>query len=173
MCYEGLIPKELQQNQMYLNTGCLSSYDTRTNVYQWFVDEAGLYRIIMRSDSKVAEVFRDWVCEEVLPSIRKQGLYIDRIFVELCVTSRQEAIPDVKTYFIRCNDKVKIGRTQDVQRRLEALQTANPDTLTLLGYIEGDLERYLHNKFQKHHFRGEWYYLDQEIMDFIKKETIL
>ena len=137
------------------------------------ISEPGFYDLISVSRKPEAKAFKYWVSHEVLPSIRKQGLYIDRIFVELCVTSRQEAIPDVKTYFIRCNDKVKIGRTQDVQRRLEALQTANPDTLTLLGYIEGDLERYLHNKFQKHHFRGEWYYLDQEIMDFIKKETIL
>lgn len=137
------------------------------------ISEPGLYELIRDSRKPEAKAFQTWVLHEVLPSIRKYGAYMNRIFIELCVISRQEAIPDVKTYFIRCNDKVKIGRTQDVQRRLKALQTANPDTLTLLGYIEGDLERYLHNKFQKHHFRGEWYYLDQEIMDFIKKETIL
>lgn len=40
-----------------------------------FVNEANLYRVIMRSDKPQAEAFQDWVCEEVLPSIRKTGKY--------------------------------------------------------------------------------------------------
>lgn len=42
-----------------------------------FVSEAGLYQIIMRADqNEVTERFQDWVYEEVLPSIRKDGGYI-------------------------------------------------------------------------------------------------
>lgn len=39
------------------------------------VSEAGLYRLIMRSDKPVARPFQDWVTREVLPSIRKAGSY--------------------------------------------------------------------------------------------------
>jgi len=39
------------------------------------VDEAGLYRLILRSDKPEAEPFMEWVTSEVLPSIRKTGGY--------------------------------------------------------------------------------------------------
>jgi prophage antirepressor-like protein len=39
------------------------------------VDEAGLYRLVLRSDKPEAEPFMEWVTAEVLPTIRKQGYY--------------------------------------------------------------------------------------------------
>ncbi len=41
-----------------------------------FVNEQNLYKVIMRSDKPQAEPFQDWVCGEVLPSIRKTGGHI-------------------------------------------------------------------------------------------------
>ena len=40
-----------------------------------FVNEAGLYRLVLRSKLPKAEEFSDWICEEVLPSIRRTGSY--------------------------------------------------------------------------------------------------
>ncbi len=40
-----------------------------------FVDESGMYKILMKSRKAVAEKFQDWVTEQVLPSIRKTGSY--------------------------------------------------------------------------------------------------
>jgi prophage antirepressor-like protein len=40
------------------------------------ISEAGLYKLIMRSNKPIAEKFQEWVCEEVLPSIRKKGQYV-------------------------------------------------------------------------------------------------
>lgn len=40
-----------------------------------FISEPGLYRLIFRSNKPKAVEFADWVCEEVLPAIRKQGFY--------------------------------------------------------------------------------------------------
>lgn len=40
-----------------------------------FVTERGLYRVILSSRAENAEKFQDWVCGEVLPSIRKHGSY--------------------------------------------------------------------------------------------------
>lgn len=40
-----------------------------------FLTESQLYKLIMRSNAKNAEAFQDWVCGEVLPSIRKTGQY--------------------------------------------------------------------------------------------------
>lgn len=40
-----------------------------------FINEQNLYRLIMRSQLPSAERFQDWVCGEVLPTIRKTGTY--------------------------------------------------------------------------------------------------
>lgn len=40
-----------------------------------FITEAGVYKLIFRSKLPNAEKFSDWVCDEVLPSIRKTGSY--------------------------------------------------------------------------------------------------
>ena len=39
------------------------------------INEAGLYKLVMRSKLENAEKFSDWVCEDVLTSIRKTGSY--------------------------------------------------------------------------------------------------
>ena len=41
-----------------------------------FVSEAGLYEVVLRSDSPQARPFRRWLTTEVLPSIRKSGGYM-------------------------------------------------------------------------------------------------
>lgn len=47
-----------------------------------FVNESGLYEVIVRSDSPKAKPFRKWVCSEVLPSIRKHGAYMTAQTIE-------------------------------------------------------------------------------------------
>jgi len=39
------------------------------------INEAGLYKLIMRSNKKVAQKFQEVVCEDILPSLRKKGSY--------------------------------------------------------------------------------------------------
>lgn len=41
-----------------------------------FVNEAGLYSLVLGSKLPSAIAFKDWICEEVLPSIRRHGRYI-------------------------------------------------------------------------------------------------
>lgn len=41
----------------------------------WFINESGLYSVILRSDKPEAKPFRKWVTSEVLPTIRKTGRY--------------------------------------------------------------------------------------------------
>lgn len=40
-----------------------------------FVSEPGVYKLIFRSNKPNAQLFAEWVCGEVLPSIRKQGFF--------------------------------------------------------------------------------------------------
>lgn len=39
------------------------------------INEGNLYRLVLKSRKKEAAVFESWVCDEVLPSIRKTGRY--------------------------------------------------------------------------------------------------
>lgn len=41
-----------------------------------FINESGMYEVIIRSNSPKAKPFRKWVCSEVIPSIRKHGAYM-------------------------------------------------------------------------------------------------
>ena len=41
----------------------------------WFINESGLYSVILRSDKPEAKPFRKWVTGTVLPAIRKTGTY--------------------------------------------------------------------------------------------------
>jgi prophage antirepressor-like protein len=41
----------------------------------WFLNEAGLYNVIIKSSKSEVKPFRKWVTHEVLPSIRKAGSY--------------------------------------------------------------------------------------------------
>jgi prophage antirepressor-like protein len=43
---------------------------------QYIVSEAGLYKLVMRSDKPGAVAFQDWVTSVVLPAIRKDGMYL-------------------------------------------------------------------------------------------------
>ena len=51
-----------------------------------YITEADIYRLVMRCKLPEAEKFQDWVCEEVLPSIRKHGAYLTDAALQRVVT---------------------------------------------------------------------------------------
>lgn len=53
-----------------------NQYNAEVVIDMLYVNEQNLYKVIMRSDKPQAEPFQDWVCGEVLPSIRKTGGYM-------------------------------------------------------------------------------------------------
>lgn len=60
---------------------------TEQEVTLTFINEQNLYKVIMRSDKPQAEPFQDWVCGEVLPSIRKHGAYMTNDTLEKALAS--------------------------------------------------------------------------------------
>jgi len=63
---------------------------------------------------------------------------------------------------------VKIGRGED---RLEYLQTGCPFLLRYLCRFKdiSEKESELHKRFEKDHYRGEWFYLSKDIQNFIEE----
>lgn len=61
-----------------LNPKGVDSIDTLTKGGKQallYIDEPNLYKAIMQSRKKEAEIFADWIFYEVIPSIRKHGYY--------------------------------------------------------------------------------------------------
>lgn len=74
----------------------------------WFINESGLYGLIMSSKLPTAKDFKRWVTSEVLPTIRKHGAYMDMDVIEKTLTN-----PD---FIIQLATTLK----EEKQRRMEA-----------------------------------------------------
>jgi prophage antirepressor-like protein len=53
----------------------ISPLDKTCQKYTKFINESGVYSLILRSNKPEAKAFKRWVTSEVLPSIRKTGKY--------------------------------------------------------------------------------------------------
>lgn len=53
----------------------LTDFRKLHNTGENFLTESGVYKLIFKSKKKEAEKFQDWVTDEVLPTIRKHGMY--------------------------------------------------------------------------------------------------
>lgn len=73
-----------------------------------FINEDGLYDVILDSRKPQAKAFRKWITSEVLPSIRKHGAYMTSETLEKALTS-----PD---FLIRLATNLK----KEKQKRIEA-----------------------------------------------------
>ena len=58
----------------------------------WVVTEPGLYEVIIRSDKPEAAAFCRWVTGEVLPSIRKYGVYASESAVDAMLADPETMI---------------------------------------------------------------------------------
>ena len=65
------------EDKMKLNelVGCLGDTPLNSQPHSVFINESGLYSLILRSKLDGAKKFPKWVTKEVLPSIRKSGSY--------------------------------------------------------------------------------------------------
>ena len=76
------------------------------------ITEPQLYFVMMRSNSKIAREFRQWICNEVLPSIRKNGSFN--------LNKELESIKPYNTWFITeiTNQCIKYGLDESAMSSL-------------------------------------------------------
>lgn len=99
------------------------------------VNEPGMYEVVLRSDKTEATSFRRWITHEVLPSIRKRGMYATPAAAEAMLQD-----PDV---LIRVLEEVKAERAKrseleqlrevEKPKVLFADSVATSDTTILVG----------------------------------------
>lgn len=91
----------------------LASFDTGYGVKEFtMITEPQLYFVMMRSRAKIAREFRQWICNEVLPSIRKNGSFN--------LNKELESIKPYNTWFITeiTNQCIKYGLDESAMSSL-------------------------------------------------------
>jgi len=111
----------------------------------YFLKESGLYWLLMRSNKKEAEVFQTWICEEVIPSIRKTGKYeiqhkcTNRLTfkIESEFDLHSKVVAFIKKQYPQSLFIATLGEFQDTsEKRLKAFN---------MGYIKGSPDLIIQN----------------------------
>ncbi len=89
--------------------------------YATFVNEANLYKVIFQSRKPSAERFTDWVTNEVLPSIRKNGGYIagqetlsDEELLSKALLVAQNKIAEKQAIIEKQNEKIEADKPKTI-----------------------------------------------------------
>ena len=130
------------QNGVHLNlqSGCL------------FINESGLYSLILRSTLESAKVLKRWVTKDVLPSIRKTGRYdycIDHKYnntltfkIENEMDLHVKVVSFLKKRYPHSLFTVTLGENQDTAfKRIDSLKK---------GYLRGSPD-FIINNLHKHY----------------------
>lgn len=139
------------------------------NTGENFLTESGVYKLIFKSKKKEAEKFQDWVTDEVLPTIRKHGMYardeiLDNpdLLIEVATQLKQEReqrkqLELEKAMLIQENNelKPKADYTDMV------LQNKSLMTVTAIakdyGMSGGSLNKKLHELGIQYKQGGQWF----------------
>lgn len=72
----------------YLNQVSGSNYKTKTTV----INESGLYNLVLSSKLPTAKEFKRWITKDVIPSIRKYGMYATMDTIDKMLADPNNAI---------------------------------------------------------------------------------
>ena len=99
-----------------------------------FVNESGLYSLIFGSKLESAKQFKKWVTSEVLPSIRKHGMYATEATVESMLNDPENAILMLQAY--QRERKERLAAQQQVEK-LEAQAIEDKPKIIYADAVKG------------------------------------
>lgn len=118
--------RKMNKNQVIkLKNSDIGNADFRklNNAGENFLTESGVYKLVFKSRKPEAERFSDWVTDEVLPTIRKTGGYVNN--ADLMVNTYFSDIPDEQKGIV----KGLLVNIEEKQKKIVALSNEN-DLLT-------------------------------------------
>lgn len=153
-----------------------------------FVNEDGLYDVILDSRKPEAKQFRKWVTSEVLPSIRKHGAYMNASVIEKALTDPDTIIQlatnlkeerrqrEILQQRSEIQEKVIKENTPKVKYFNEVLQSESTYTTTQiakeLGMGAPTLNRTLNDLKVQYKQNGTWLlYQKYQSKNFTKTKT--
>ena len=89
------------------------------------INEQNLYKVIFQSRKEEAEQFQDWVTGEVLPSIRKHGIYATDTTIEKMISN-----PDFAIQLLTTLKEEKAARIEAERRNAVLMHTTKTYTTT-------------------------------------------
>ena len=114
-------------------------HDGSQNRKMTVINESGLYSLVLSSKLPSAKAFKKWVTSEVLPSIRKHGLYATADTVESMLSNPDFAIQLLQKY------KEEQQQKQTLQKKVEKdkqkVSFADKVTVSHTTILIGDLAK--------------------------------
>lgn len=95
--------------------------------------------------------------------------HLDKAIAWLDVLTNSRVVAYEQVYFISCEQFIKIGFSGSARKRMADLQASTPFELRLIGLIPGGefVEGRLHNIFDDHRHRGEWFRSSPALLAYI------
>lgn len=96
-----------------------------------YINEGDMYRLIMKSKLPSAEKFEEWVCNEVLPTIRKTGGYVSNedLFIETYLPFADE---NTKVLF---SQTLQVIRTQNEMIKKQSEEIMHKENV-IIGLVD-------------------------------------
>ena len=154
-----------------LNSKTLSSFEL--NLGQrggWIINESGLYSLILSSKLPKAKEFKRWVTSEVLPDIRKHGMYMTKQVMDNLVNDPRNFIQLLTAY---ADAKDKIKEQEETIAIMEPKAEYHDDVLdaegvlttTVIakeyGWSPQKMNKHLHNKGIQYKVGKTWVLYDK------------
>lgn len=164
-------------NDDKLNNESLSSLGQRGG---WFINESGLYSLVLSSKLPSAKRFKKWVTSEVLPSIRKHGAYMTPAVLEKTITDPvfvkgliENLISEREAKEKERQEKLKLAEVNKVQAQQivemkpkvsyydKVMQCKDLMTITMIakdfGMTAAEMNQVLHKKKVQYKQSGQWF----------------
>lgn len=147
------------------------------------IPESDVYRLVMRSKLEEAEKFQDWVVEEVLPSIRKRGMYatdsvVDKFLadpdfaIKLLTEYKEEKRKRIDAEKLQIKAEEKIHLLTHVEKTYTATEVAKEcgfqSAIALNNFLMEKKIQYKVNDTwvpYSEHANKEYFHMKQEILD--------
>lgn len=145
------------------------------NAGENFLTESGVYKLVFKSHKPNAEAFTDWIADEVLPSIRKHGMYATDNVIDNILNN-----PDFGIEVLTKLKEERTARIKAEQRNAILTHVNKTYTMTEIAKELGlrsanELNRWLSDMHIQYKVNGTWVmysdYSDRGYED-IKQEVL-
>lgn len=154
-----------------------------------FINEGNLYRLIAKSNLPQAEVFESWVFDEVLPTIRKTGMYMTDNVWDTIINDPEKLGEVLINYGKVKKEKELLEEENQIQKQLiaeykpikEYVDTilSSEDTMTTTqiaadyGFSAYELNKTLNEQRVVRKVGGQWIlYIEHMNKGYTKSETM-
>ena len=154
-----------------------------------FINESGLYALIVRSDKKEAKPFRKWITSEVIPAIRKTGMYVTDNVWDTIINDPEKLGEVLINYGKVKKEKELLEEENQIQKQLiaeykpikEYVDTilSSEDTMTTTqiaadyGFSAYELNKTLNEQRVVRKVGGQWIlYIEHMNKGYTKSETM-